>query len=138
MAAKTRLRTARHQYVRIDQRNVVDFLVKHVPLCSLSFKIYGGSQASLNRRLEAILSHLDVANTIKPSSFRPGGATHLFQSWGEDLRRLQWRGRWCSERMLEHYVQELQGIQILASLPQRTRTRLRTIADLFDSVLREA
>ncbi len=75
---------------------------------------------------------------IKLSSFRPGGASFLFHEWDEDVRRLQWRGRWASTRMLEHYIQELQSYQLLTQLSADARCLVDQLSDLFDASLAEA
>jgi len=42
---------------------------------------------------------------LRPSSLRAGGATDLLEQTG-NLPLVRMRGRWLSERSLEHYVQE--------------------------------
>ena len=49
---------------------------------------------------------------VLPSGLRTGGATFAFQSSGEDLPRLLWKGRWRDVRMLGIYVQELGAAMI--------------------------
>jgi hypothetical protein len=132
---KTAARAARHQYVKIEHAGTVSFLAKVVPNLPEGYRIYGGSQASLKARMSSILTRLSMPDVILPSSLRPGGATYYFHVWNEDVQRIQWRGRWASARMLEHYIQELQTIHVLRNLPRQTRARVDHLSELMDECL---
>ena len=83
-----------------------------------------------------MLEKLNIpAGTLLPSSFRPGGATYLFQLWNEDVRRLQWRGRWQSLTMLERYVQESQAIHVWHGLSLAAREAIMSTSSLAESLL---
>ena len=100
---------------------VVAFLAAMVPSLPKSLRIFGGSQASYKSRLDAVLRALGCPAVCRPSGFRPGAATHFFHEWSEDVAKVVWRGRWASTRMLEHYIQELQAVQVLRSLTPASR-----------------
>ena len=61
---------------------------------------------------------LAFGKRLTPGGLRSGGATHdylLFQN----LDRLQWRGRWATRSVLEHYIQ----LGVFASQSNRWNTR---------------
>ena len=101
-------------------------------------RLWPASAAALVRRLRLALGYL----TPRPALFtlgslRSGGATALFARWGEDVARLQWRGRWRDGRSLPHYVQELIAARITSALRGPDLVRIQQIAALVGSVMDE-
>ena len=62
----------------------------------------------------------------------------MFLEWGEDLARLQWRGRWRDLATLWHYVQELEAVSVLQQYPVPLRARIEEIGGLLDALVSEA
>ena len=124
--------------MRIDDQLTVDFLEKRVIGLKPSMMLFGGSAHTWRKRLDTMVLFLTgVRRLILPSSLRPGGATYYFELWDENLPRLQWRGRWASTKMLEHYVQELVGCQILNRVSASYRSKMDALAALYPAVLSE-
>ena len=73
-----------------------------------------------------------------PSSLRPGGATGFFETHGERIDLLMWRGRWACQRTLGHYIQELQVHQVLQDLPLEKMDVIEKLEELFSGCLRDA
>ena len=74
-------------------------------------------------------------NTILPSSLRPGGASHFFEVWDENIPKLQWCGRWACTKTLEHYVQELLVHKMLMHITGHQRIRIEGLAALWAELL---
>ena len=62
-----------------------------------------------------------------PAGLRAGGATHLFLHT-QDVALVKWRGRWTSDRTLEHYLQEMGAAGMLAELTEATRLTIAEYA----------
>ena len=91
------------------------------------------------KRFDTILQAAAIPlQTFLPSSFRPGGATALFQASGENVLKLQWRGRWQNVKMLERYVQELQAMDVWGSLSADALFRISSLAPLGMQLVEEA
>ena len=78
-----------------------------------------------------------VDKIVYPSSMRPGGATHFFQIWEENVQRIMWRGRWQCQKTLEHYIQESMTSQVLRSVAPLRLRRIDRIAAECSSLLAE-
>eukprot|EP00931_Biecheleriopsis_adriatica_P038736 TRINITY_DN22148_c0_g1_i1.p2 TRINITY_DN22148_c0_g1~~TRINITY_DN22148_c0_g1_i1.p2 ORF type:complete len:345 (+),score=45.34 TRINITY_DN22148_c0_g1_i1:724-1758(+) len=128
MKPKTRYRGALHQTVRIDMPLIVEWLDCWLKKCPSSGPLWNMSPSTWRNRLRKLLQAIQLPpDCFVPSSLRTGGATFLFQYFGENVARVQWRGRWQSAKMLEIYLQELQ-----AALMLRLETALiRKLASLF-------
>ena len=135
---KTQRRGPRRTHVKIDHKSVVRLLVK-LSRGKLDYMpIWSNSAHTWRRRLRLLCQNLTGNDkTILPSSLRPGGASHFFEAWGEDIPRLQWRGRWACQRTLEHYVQELMVHHVLRGVGEDNLGRMAQLASLFDAVLEE-
>ena len=55
-----------------------------------------------------------------PAGLRPGGATADYLYY-QNIGRLQWRGRWKSQAVLEHYIQ--MGVYYLSDMTQTAESR---------------
>ena len=131
---KTRVRGARQQYARVDEPAVCDFWLAMRGQLLPSERIWPWSMTTWRWRLTVLCRHLDIPSVL-PSSLRTGGATHLFQEWGEDLPRLLWRGRWTNPKVLGHYIQELATVRILKDRPLPRLAQ--ELASLVPALLRE-
>ena len=137
-STKSRTRGPKQQYVRLDEPMVIDFVKRLLPKLLPSERIWPGSMSQFRRHWHLVVGHLTtLPKLVYPSSLRPGGASYLFQLWGEDLPRLQWRGRWVHQRTLSHYIQELGAVHVLTQVPMAQRVRLQQLALMFPSVVNE-
>ena len=102
-----------------------------------STPLFSHSVGVWRRRLAQLTMHLTGhEKLILPSSLRPGAATHFFELWGENLPRLLWRGRWASQRTLEHYVQEIVSAQVLMRVETSKVEKIHKLSNMFVEVLR--
>ena len=136
---KSRTRGAKMQNVRLDVPFVVSFLQKSLRAMSSNEKIWCYSTSLFRTRLQQTLFEVTgQSNICLPSSLRPGGATHFFRLWNEDLLRLQWRGRWLHFKTLAHYIQELGCINIMEELSTAARHKVHLLASLCESACKNA
>ena len=106
------------QSVRLDVPYVINFMQSCFKTMEPAEKIWPHSSSLFRVRLQQLLQEVvGDPHICVPSSLRPGGATHWFREWGEDLPRLQWRGRWRHFKTLAHYIQELGCVNVLESIP---------------------
>ena len=137
---KSRWKGARQQYVRVDHPLVVQALQVLLGRLSMQDLIWPWSPGRFALRLKRLSQAVTGNPTgVLPSSLRTGGATWLFQSTGEDLPRLLWRGRWRDARVLASYIQEVTAAMLAARLPETDARRIKELADFFEpwlSVLR--
>lgn len=132
---KTRFRGARAQHVRVDEPGISTWLNSMLRSLPPWRRIWQGSLASFKKRFELVQKEVLHDVVFLPSSLRPGGATFLFRSWGENLVRLQWRGRWRSYRMLEIYVQELGAAEIFVRFSCTVKARVSKLGNAFERVV---
>ena len=66
---------------------------------------------------------------------RSGKMEKSRNSFGEDLTKLLWRGRWRDLRMLSIYIQELAAASVLMRLDDSTTAFVNELAALFESLL---
>lgn len=133
---KVRHRGAAQQYSRLDAPDGFDFLVKFWTSLHPNEQLWPASPGSFARRFGALFSAVTQRRGhFTPASLRTGGATVLFQRWGEDIQRLQWRGRWATTATLPHYIQELQAASIFHHLPAGTMAVIHEAAELMVPVL---
>lgn len=130
---KSRTRGARMQSVRVDVPYVINFMQSCFKTMEPSERIWPHSSSLFRVRLQQLLKEVvNDAHVCVPSSLRPGGATHWFREWGEDLPRLQWRGRWLHFKTLAHYIQELGCVNVLESIPATYKLKMQRLADLCE------
>ena len=136
---KTMRRGPRRTHVRIDDPLIVSYLAARTRKLGPLVPFFSGSAHTWRRRFGTLVEALTgKRQTILPSSLRPGAATYFFEAWGENLPRLQWRGRWASAKMLEHYVQELVAHQVLRPVSQDRQQKIVEVSALFARILEEA
>ena len=136
---KSQRRGPHRSHVRVDDPTVVKFLVRVSRGRNLSEPIWSGSAHTWRRRAKVLSHHFTGSEgTILSSSLRPGGASHFFEAWDENIPKLQWRGRWACTQTLEHYVQELMVHNMLMHITPPQRVRNEGLANLFPTLLDEA
>ena len=90
-------------------------------------RVFPISRAQWSSLLKACCGWLDVDNIgYTPSSFRSGGATHVFRT-EQNLGRLQYRGRWKSAATLESYLQEAMSAHATHVVSDRGRERVAVV-----------
>ena len=137
-APRTRHRGARRQHVRVDDSRAVSFIEMIASTLMRGESLFPGSANTFRtRRARLAQTAAGKAKTISPSSFRPGGATWLSQTSGENLQRTMWRGRWQDLKMLNHYVQELQTINVMSHMDKAATARIEGLAACYEGLLRD-
>ena len=135
---KTQRRGPRRTHVRIDTEEVVNFIARFAERHDPSTRIWSLSGYTWGKRLETLAYNLTgVEKIVYPSSMRPGGATHFFQLWEENVQRIMWRGRWQCQRTLEHYIQESMTSQVLRYVAPLRLRRIDRLAAQCSSLLAE-
>ena len=90
-------------------------------------RVFPISRAQWSSLLKACCGWLDVDNIgYTLSSFRSGGATHVFRT-EQNLGRLQYRGRWKSAATLESYLQEAMSAHATHVVSDRGRERVAVV-----------
>eukprot|EP00971_Amphidinium_carterae_P260923 5176224-Amphidinium_carterae.1 len=53
----------------------------------------------------------------------------------QSIALLQWKGRWTTERSVQHYLQVGLAASAMATLPQHTKARIQSLAHLAPVIL---
>ena len=132
----TRWRGGKQQNVRIDLEVVVDAFSTFLRRLPAHRLVWPMSPSRFARRLQH-LSRAAMGNSISvlPSLLRTGGATCFFQSSGEALERLRWKGRWRDGRILSNYIQELTAPMLNTRFSDEDLRRVNELAVFFASCL---
>ena len=135
---KSRTRGAKFQSVRLEEPHVITFIKKCFASMSQDERLWPFSVNLFRTRFQQVLqATCHTPKLVFPSSLRPGGATYLFQVWGENLPKLQWRGRWIHVKTLTHYIQELGTINVLSQLTPPQKAKVRQLAELCEGALQD-
>jgi hypothetical protein len=133
-----RTRGAKAQYVKLDDKLTVEYVEKLKAKHLGSQPIWMGSPGAFRYRLSRVnMALFEQPKLILPSSLRPGGATHYFQQWSEDVQRLMWRGRWQHQKTLVHYIQELTSMNVMGELSEKQRDKVQKLAELLPPIMEE-
>ena len=133
-----RSRGARREFSKVEACDIHPWFLCALNSLPAGAKLWPASQAALVHRLRSALGFLtSMPGIFTLGSLRAGGATALFLRWGEDLVRLQWRGRWRDSRSLPHYVQELVAAKVTSSLRGRALQKIKAVAGLLGAILDE-
>ena len=129
---KSRWASGHQQYVRIDALAPLAWLEAQLAMLEMSAPLWPGRPSTFSSRLAALSkATLGNASLVLPSGLRTGGATFVFQSSGEDLPRLLWKGRWRDVRMLGIYIQELGAAMIRMRLEAPAEALVLELEDLY-------
>ena len=141
---KTRLRAARHQVGKMEQPDLVTLVQLGFGSLKKHEKLWPLSAATLRHRLDRILQRLCLPwketsgpKPITLASFRAGGATWLI-SQCESSEIVRRRGRWCSLRTMEIYIQEVMAETYINDISEEARTKVLYAASVFLELLRKA
>lgn len=141
---KTRFRTAKHQYAKIDAADMVQLVEIAFAKVPAGFRLWLFSGQTLRSRFQALMKTLDlpisVYNNMKAldlGSLRAGGATWLMQvtESGDLVKR---RGRWVSEKTMSIYLQETTALQYLKAIPDVAKTKVLMFVKAVPDILRKA
>ena len=141
---KTRLRAARHQVGKMEQPDLIALVELGFASLKKHEKLWPFSPQTLRHRLDRILERLCLPckkdsrpKPITPASFRAGGATWLI-SQCESSEVVRRRGRWCSLRTMEIYIQEVMAETYLNDISEEARSKVLCAASVFLELLRKA
>ena len=134
--SKRWVRGARGQYAKLEGKYVCDWVRQLLMRMCHSESFWPAAPGAFAVRFRALVKAvLGCEGPFTPGSLRTGGATWAFQEWDENLVKLCWRGRWRDVNTLWHYVQELQSLQVLQSLPPAGLSRARELAGFLPEVV---
>ena len=132
---------ARVQYARSTERALIELaelLLRGFPEQLLTLKLFPYCMGTLRKRLEWCLDRLGIGDLgLSLGSFRGGGAIELFEET-EDLRLVQWRGRWDTEQSMARYLQEATVSEVFARASGPAKERIRRLARLRPWACRRA
>eukprot|EP00971_Amphidinium_carterae_P103364 2046385-Amphidinium_carterae.1 len=133
--SKTTHRAARLQSVMINDPTVVALAGCLLREDSASAPLIRGGLRELHKKFDHLRASLDLSSSpFTLSTLRGGGAVwHIQQS--QSIAMLQWRGRWSSERSVQHYLQLGLAATALASLSPSTRAKVEALANLAGHLL---
>lgn len=133
---KRRAGGARQEYSKVDEEDLPEVVLKVLERLPRGEALWPGTPRSLVVRLQKVLGALvPQPARFTLGSLRSGGATHLFQRWGEDVGRLQWRGRWRVVTTLAHYIQELTAAGIASQWSAAVHAAIDDAASMLEGVL---
>ena len=120
----------------MDEEDLPEVVLKVLERLPRGEALWPGTPRSLVVRLQKVLGALvPQPARFTLGSLRSGGATHLFQRWGEDVGRLQWRGRWRVVTTLAHYIQELTAAGIASQWSAAVHAAIDDAASMLEGVL---
>ena len=129
---KMRRLGARRAYTRIDDPAIVALAEAFAPHFAPDALLFNESYTALRTIFSAICCELHLPHGSQDGftlgSLRPGGATWLYRVT-DNSELVRFRGRWASLRMLEIYIQEVGATCVLPNLPEKVRSRLKTLAE---------
>eukprot|EP00971_Amphidinium_carterae_P245722 4879679-Amphidinium_carterae.1 len=103
--SKTTSRAARLQSALVYDPPLVMLLQRVCQHDDPQALLLKGGMKEFYRKFEAIRRHLQVQSTpFTPATLRGGGATWCIRQT-QSLSLLQWKGRWTSEKSVQHYLQ---------------------------------
>jgi hypothetical protein len=126
---KTRRAFGRYQFSLVDHPLTARWLAWLLEGVHPELKVFLFGTGALTRHLRQLLSYLGAPTGFSAGSLRPGGATALLLN-GMAVDQLRFRGRWRSEKTLEHYVQEAMSVRILGQLDAETTARIQALLAL--------
>ncbi len=117
----------------IDDSAFVPFMeaIRKLPGAHPRQRLLRDGACAFRCRWDAVLHSLGISpgrfEGLTPDGLRAGGTTHLFLST-QDIALVKWRGRWVSDRTLEHYLQEMGSASFITTLPEAARGRIAAYA----------
>ena len=104
--------------------------------CQPSEKIWPASSRLFLKRFRLLAKQVTGKDNLTlPSSLRANGTTYFFVRSQGDVFRTMWQGRWANYRMLHHYVQELQSVNVMAQLDQHHASRVQAWTEIWRPLL---
>ena len=141
LAPKTR-RVYRRQHVRIDEAAIIDYSCALWGNAAADAKLFALSSGSFRTRWNAIaraagFDPVSIKHAVTPACLRGSGATALYRKTN-DVRLVQWRGRWSRPQTLEAYIQEAAAAQSLLRVPEECRAKVLLLSEHLPSLLDHA
>ena len=127
------------QHAKIRMLSLFAFFPRSSQTNRLRLSLFACSPAVFRRRWDEVFSFLHVPTAevnlgVTPKSLRGSRATWLYQET-EDIERIQWGGRWQQRRTLEHYLQDVAGQLLLASLTKSQRLHVSELSAFAEPLL---
>ena len=132
---KPKLRTGvgrnNHQFAIVEEQTLADYfawLTVNLTDQDKQQLVWPGGAQDFIKHWDAALRLLGLTGLdLTPSGLRPGGVTHHFLIH-QNVPLLRRRGRWQSDRTLEHYLHEVIYAQQYVRMAPEIQARLQTIA----------
>lgn len=109
---KTKKRTDEVQSVLIEEAALFEFLGAAFGDLPRDAPLFQWKEGAFISRLKYVIAEAGLADAAESGftagCLRAGGATHDWRA-AQNFHRVRMRGRWVSDRSLEHYVQEAQA-----------------------------
>eukprot|EP00971_Amphidinium_carterae_P165812 3286630-Amphidinium_carterae.1 len=133
--SKTSHRAARLQSVMVTDPVIVELARKLLQHDAASAPLVRGGLQELYKKFDHLRRMLNIAESpFTLGTLRGGGAVWHIQQC-QSLAMLQWRGRWASERSVQHYLQLGLAATAMAALDGATRTKVDALATLAGVLL---
>ena len=129
---KTRRAFGRTQFVMVDNPSLCSWLRWWCFDLPQDSALFPGSQRSFAMLFGSVAQALDCP-VYTPGCLRSGGAVHFFREC-QNLGKTMMKGRWLSERTLQHYLTEAFGKAVEHRLSARAQSVMAS-ADVLSKLL---
>ena len=102
-----------------------------------SQRIWPGGRVSFRRFWQWGLDALSITVPYTPASLRAGGATYLYRQ-GVPVSSIKFKGGWCSESSLSHYIHEAMSLFVWQNISPATRQTIVARIDAHRILLETA
>ena len=131
-APKNRRFMGHSQFVLLESMPLVVLLHWYCADLPAGSYLFPACRSKFSAYWKNVLTLLGISGLrLHPSSLRPGGATEYFRSSGGNVQALLFRGRWCSLRSLNHYLQEAISVVVGAKVPLTAKPGLAAAEAAF-------
>ena len=138
LKAKTRGKFAQLQSVLFEDELIARFAqccLESIPWNLRHLPIWPSTPAKFRESWDRALARLLLSHLkLLPSGLRGGGACYHMLIFSQNLPRTRRRGRWTSEKTLEHYLQQAWSLMALESLSAAQQAMISAVARLAVSI----
>jgi len=128
---KTRRLLGRMQHVLLRDKWAIAWLSWVLADAPDDLLVLPGGARALGEGMKLIGEILHVAHLgLRGGALRSGGATAFLEE-RENVPLLRVRGRWLSERSLEHYLQECMCVLVMQRITPEAETLIETVAGFW-------
>ena len=132
---KTRWRSARQQFLLLDDPTVVSYLKHRKSYSPKGTKIWPFSPAVWNTRFQILLTTLGFLEVHYTAACCRAGGTTFDYLCHFSVPRLRLKGKWASDKSLDHYVQEATVLMASVTYSDESLRRGRPLSFFSGAVL---